>query len=37
MNWTDVLTFARGPLFKVALLFFIAGMAYRLVRVRFLG
>ena len=37
MNWTDVLTFARGPLFKVALLFFIAGMAYRLVRVLFLG
>jgi nitrate reductase gamma subunit len=37
MNWNDVLTFARGPLFKVALLFFIAGMAYRLVRVILLG
>jgi len=37
MNWTDVLAFARGPLFQVALLVFIAGMAYRLVRVIFLG
>lgn len=37
MNWTDVLTFARGPLFQVALLVFIAGMSYRLIRVIFLG
>jgi nitrate reductase gamma subunit len=37
MNWNDVLTFARGPLFKVALLFFIAGMVYRLVSVILLG
>jgi len=37
MTWTDVLEFARGPFFQVALLIFIAGMAYRLVRVIFLG
>jgi nitrate reductase gamma subunit len=37
MNWTEVLAFARGPFFQVALLIFIAGMAYRLVRVIFLG
>jgi nitrate reductase gamma subunit len=37
MNWTDVLSFARGPLFQVALLVFIAGMVYRLVRIIFLG
>ena len=37
MNWTDVLEFVRGPLFQVALLVFIAGMVYRLVRVVFLG
>jgi len=37
MNWTDVLAFARGPFFKIALLFFIAGMAYRLVRIVSLG
>ena len=37
MNWTDVLAFARGPFFQVALLVFIAGMLYRLVRVIFLG
>jgi nitrate reductase gamma subunit len=37
MNWTNVLEFARGPFFKAALLFFIAGMVYRLVRVIFLG
>ena len=37
MNWTDILTFARGPFFQVALLVFIAGMMYRLVRVIFLG
>ena len=37
MTWTDILEFARGPFFQVALLIFIAGMAYRLVRVIFLG
>ncbi len=37
MNWTDILTFARGPFFNIALLFFIAGMTYRLVRVILLG
>jgi nitrate reductase gamma subunit len=37
MNWNDILTFTRGPLFQIALLFFIAGMVYRLVRVIFLG
>lgn len=37
MNWNDVLSFARGPLFQVALLVFIAGMAYRLVHVIGLG
>jgi nitrate reductase gamma subunit len=37
MNWTDILTFARGPFFQVALLVFIAGMVYRLVRVIMLG
>ena len=37
MNWNDILTFARGPFFQVALLIFVAGMAYRLVRIIFLG
>ena len=37
MNWNDVLSFARGPLFQVSLLVFIAGMVYRLVRVIGLG
>jgi len=37
MNWTDILAFARGPFFYAALLIFIAGMVYRLVRVLFLG
>lgn len=37
MNWTSVLEFARGPFFKVALLFFVAGMVYRLIRVIMLG
>lgn len=37
MTWNDVLTFVRGPLFKAALLVFIAGMVYRLARVLFLG
>ena len=37
MNWTNILTFARGPFFQVALLVFIAGMIYRLLRVVLLG
>jgi nitrate reductase gamma subunit len=37
MNWTDFLAFTRGPLFQVALLVFVAGMVYRLVRVVFMG
>jgi nitrate reductase gamma subunit len=37
MNWTEILTFVRGPFFQVALLVFIAGMVYRLVRVILLG
>ncbi len=37
MNWTNILEFARGPFFQVALLVFIAGMVYRLVRVLSLG
>jgi nitrate reductase gamma subunit len=37
MNWNAILEFTRGPLFQVALLVFIAGMFYRLVRVLTLG
>jgi hypothetical protein len=37
MNWTDVLEFARGPLFYACLLIFVAGMFYRLMRVLMLG
>jgi nitrate reductase gamma subunit len=37
MDWNAVLEFARGPFFQVALLVFIAGMFYRLVRVVALG
>ena len=37
MNWTDVLSFTRGPFFQVALLVFIAGMVYRLIWIVFLG
>ena len=37
MDWNAVLEFARGPFFEVALLVFIAGMSYRLVRVIALG
>jgi len=37
MIWTNILEFARGPFFQVALLVFIAGMVYRLVRVVSLG
>ena len=37
MDWTAFLEFTRGPLFKVALLVFLGGMVYRLVRVIGLG
>lgn len=37
MNWTAILEFARGTLFTVALLVFIAGMVYRITRVIMLG
>ncbi|NMC78730.1 MAG: hypothetical protein GYA59_05160 [Chloroflexi bacterium] len=37
MNWTETLAFARGPFFQAALLVFVAGMVYRLVRVILLG
>jgi nitrate reductase gamma subunit len=37
MNWNAILDFARGPFFQVALLVFIVGMTYRLVRILLLG
>jgi nitrate reductase gamma subunit len=37
MNWNNVLEFARGPFFYAALIFFVAGMVYRLVNVLGLG
>lgn len=37
MNWDAILQFTRGPLFQIALLVFIAGMAYRLIRILLLG
>jgi nitrate reductase gamma subunit len=37
MNWENILEFARGPFFQVALLVFVAGMTYRFVRVLALG
>jgi nitrate reductase gamma subunit len=37
MDWNAILRFARGPFFQVALLIFIAGMFYRLVRAVLLG
>jgi len=37
MNWVPLMEFVRGPLFYFAILFFIAGMAYRLVNVLALG
>jgi nitrate reductase gamma subunit len=37
MNWNDILTFARGPLFYAALVVFVAGMIYRLIRMLMLG
>ncbi|MEJ2448620.1 MAG: hypothetical protein P8Y37_11875 [Anaerolineales bacterium] len=36
MDWYTLLDFTRGPLFKVAWLVFVGGMAYRLARVIFL-
>jgi nitrate reductase gamma subunit len=37
MNWSELLAFARGPMFTGAFLFFIAGMLYRLISVIMLG
>jgi hypothetical protein len=37
MDWTEILRFFRGPFFKVALLVFVGGMTYRLMRILFLG
>lgn len=37
MDWNATLEFARGPFFNSALIFFIAGMLYRLANVVFLG
>ncbi|MGD2057927.1 MAG: hypothetical protein PVF85_01785 [Anaerolineales bacterium] len=37
MNWDSILAFARGPLFYIALLIFVGGMFYRLVRIVLLG
>lgn len=37
MNWNAILEFARGPFFQVAVLVFVVGMIYRLVRVLVIG
>lgn len=37
MTWSAVLAFSRGPLFEVALLVFLFGMAYRLMRLVLMG
>jgi hypothetical protein len=37
MDWNEILQFFRGPFFRVALLVFVGGMAYRLVRILLLG
>lgn len=37
MDWTSILQFFRGPVFKIALLVFVGGMAYRLLRILLLG
>lgn len=37
MNWSEILEFARGPFFYAALLFFIAGMLFRLTRIVLFG
>lgn len=36
-DWTPLMHFVRGPMFYAALVFFIAGMLYRLVHVLMLG
>jgi nitrate reductase gamma subunit len=37
MDWNGILEFARGPFFYAALMVFVAGLAFRLVRVLGLG
>jgi hypothetical protein len=37
MEWTDILRFFRGPFFTISLIIFVGGMAYRLIRIVFLG
>jgi hypothetical protein len=37
MEWTDIMRFLRGPLFRLALIIFVGGLAYRIVRVVLLG
>ncbi len=37
MNWTNILNFSRGPLLHVAMIIFVVGLSYRLVRVLLLG
>ena len=37
MDWNEILDFARGPFFYAALMVFVAGLAFRLVRVLGLG
>jgi len=37
MSWLEILNFSRGPLFRAALLIFLGGMTYRLLRVLLLG
>ncbi len=37
MNWNEILEFSRGPLFYTALLIFIGGMVFRLIKVISLG
>jgi nitrate reductase gamma subunit len=37
MDWNQILEFARGPFFQVALLLFVVGMLYRLARIVLLG
>jgi hypothetical protein len=37
MDWNEILQFFRGPFFRVALLVFVGGMAYRLIRILLLG
>jgi hypothetical protein len=37
MDWTSILQFFRGPFFRISILVFVGGMAYRLVRLLLLG